>query len=202
MTMSNDDNTSVTPSEPGSPSPAPEPGSPSPAPEPGSPSPENRRGWRSNATVLALVVAVTGTVVASVVTPLGDRLMKVILDEPTCPGEACDGKNPKNQGCAEDAKSFKPETGNPAMLSLRYSKDCQAVWAKIERGNPGDQVQAKAAGHGERNAEITYDDDQFTQMVAVGDGEFQVTACAIPQAGRGSKYEHYCIQASEATAWR
>ncbi|MFJ8534688.1 DUF2690 domain-containing protein [Streptomyces sp. NPDC093591] len=184
MSTSETDNTSVSPSEPGS------------------PAPRNRRGRRSNATVVALTVAVASTVVASVVTPLGDHLMKAVLGEPTCPGEACDGKNPQNQGCAEDAQSFKPDTGNPATLSLRYSKDCQAVWAKIERGSPGDQVQVKAVGRGERNAEITYGDDQFTQMVAVGDGEFQVTACAVPKAGGDSTYEHYCIHASEATAWR
>jgi hypothetical protein len=184
MTTSDTDNTSEAPSEPGSPSPG------------------NRRGWRSNATVLALVVAVVTAVVTSVVTPLGDHLMKGILGEPTCPGAACDGKNPKSHKCADDAQSFKPATGNPAILSLRYSKTCQAVWAKIEHGSPGDQVQVKAVGGGERNAEITFDDDQFTQMVAVGEGKFQVTACAIPKAGGHSTYEHYCIHASESTAWR
>ncbi|MFD0393445.1 DUF2690 domain-containing protein [Streptomyces nogalater] len=91
---------------------------------------------------------------------------------------------------------------NPALLQIRYSEDCEAVWAKIEQGSPGDQVTVGVTGGGTRSAEIAYDNDQFTQMVSVPDGEFQVTACAVPKAGGGSTFEHYCIHASEASAWR
>ncbi|MEV5010327.1 DUF2690 domain-containing protein [Streptomyces sp. NPDC055692] len=100
-------------------------------------------------------------------TPLGDHVMKAFLDDPTCPGDACNGKNPQNQGRGEDARTFKPTVGNPAQLQIRYSEDCKAVWARIERGSPGDLVTVTVPGRGSRTAEIEYGDDKFTNMVAV-----------------------------------
>lgn len=173
-------------------------GSPDPAPQP----PAGRRGWLSSPAVLAFAVAIVGAGLTAVVTPLGDHVMEALFDEPTCPGEACEGKNPQNQGCGEDARTFKPGAGNPALLQIRYSEACNAVWAKIERGNPGDLVEVAVAGGTKRTAEIEYDHDQFTSMVAVPGGEFRITACAIPKAGGTSTYEKYCVQATEATAWR
>ncbi|MFG2927403.1 DUF2690 domain-containing protein [Streptomyces achromogenes] len=111
-------------------------------------------------------------------------------------------QDPQNQGCAEDAGTFKPTVGNPAHLQIRYSEDCEAAWAKIEKGSPGDQVTVSVTGGKTRTAEIAYGNDQFTHMVTVPDGEFRVTACAVPKPGGKSTFERYCIQATEATAWR
>ncbi|MGA5286625.1 DUF2690 domain-containing protein [Streptomyces pseudogriseolus] len=183
MTTGSSDNSSTPPSEP--------------AAQP----PGGRRRWNS-ATSVALAVAVVGAVAAAVLSPLGEHVVNAVLDEPTCPGEACEGKNPGRQGCDEGATTFKPATGNPAELSIRYSKDCQAVWGKIEHGAKGDLVTVEATGGTKRAAEIGYGDDQYTPMVRVGDGEFEVTACAVPEAGGESTYEHYCIHGTEATAWR
>jgi hypothetical protein len=164
--------------------------------------PARGRAWRDAGTRLAYAVAIVGAVVAAVLTPLGEHVVNIFLDEPTCPGEACEGKNPQNQGCAEDARTFEPASGNPALLQLRYSEECQAVWGRIERGNPGDVVTVEAVGGARRSAQIEYGNDQFTSMVRVGDGEFQVAACAVPEVGGKSTYERYCIQASEVTAWQ
>ncbi|MER5362786.1 DUF2690 domain-containing protein [Streptomyces sp. NPDC002785] len=169
----------------------------------GDPSPpQAARRWLSGPAALAYAVAVASAVVAAVATPLGDHLMKSFFDEPTCPGEACEGKNPQNQGCGEDARTFKPAVDNPALLQIRYSEGCKAVWARIEHGHPGDTVTVKVAGGAMRGAEVEYGDDKFTSMAAVADGDFQVTACVIPKPGGGSTFERYCIQATEATAWR
>ncbi|MDK0521900.1 DUF2690 domain-containing protein [Streptomyces sp. ML-6] len=188
MTTSSNSDNSATPPEPES--------------QPSTRGGQNRRNRLSGATKLAYAVAIVGAVAAAFVTPLGDHLMKGFLEEPTCPGEACEGKNPQNQGCGEDARTYKPAVGNPALLQLRYSEDCQAVWARVERGSPGDLVTAEVTGGTKRTAQIEYGDDKFTGMVSVGDGEFQVTACAVPKAGGESTYERYCIHATEATAWR
>jgi hypothetical protein len=166
-----------------------------------SPQPAARR-WLSGPAALAYTVAVVSAVVAALATPLGEQLMKSIFDEPTCPGEACEGKNPQNQGCGEDARTFKPAVNNPALLQIRYSEDCKAVWGKIEHGSPGDVVTVKVSGGTGRSAEVEYGDDKFTSMAAVPDGDVQVTACVIPKPGGGSTFERYCIQATEATAWR
>ncbi|WDV53215.1 DUF2690 domain-containing protein [Streptomyces coeruleorubidus] len=172
------------------------------SPEPESQPPAGGRSRRISSTTLACAAAIVGAVAAAVLTPLGEHVIKAFLDEPTCPGEACEGKNPQNQGCNEDARTFKPAIGNPALLQLRYSENCQAVWARIERGSPGDLVTAEVTGGAKRTAEIEYGDDKFTSMVRVGNDEFQVTACAVPRAGGESTYQRYCIHATEATAWR
>ncbi|CAL9576007.1 DUF2690 domain-containing protein [Streptomyces sp. enrichment culture] len=160
--------------------------------------------WLSGPAALAYAVAVVGAGAGAVMTPLGDHVLKSLFDQPTCPGDgdACEGKNPQNQGCGEDARTFKPDVDNPALLQIRYSEDCEAVWAKIERGSPGDQVTVGVTGGSTRTAEIEYDNDQFTHMVSVPDDEFQVTACAVPKPGGKSTFERYCIHATEATAWR
>ncbi|MFE9611852.1 DUF2690 domain-containing protein [Streptomyces sp. NPDC006012] len=167
------------------------------------PSPQRgARRWFSGPAALAYAVAVVSAVVAAVATPLGDHVMKSFFEEPTCPGKACEGKNPQNQGCGEGARTFKPAVSNPALLQIRYSEDCNAVWAKIDHGRPGDMVTVQVSGGTMRSAEIEYGDDQFTSMAAVPDGEFHVSACVIPKPGGGSTFERYCIQATEATAWR
>ncbi len=66
----------------------------------------------------------------------------------------------------------------------------------------GDLVTVEATGGTKRAAEIGYGDDQYTPMVRVGDGEFEVTACAVPKVNGESTYELYCVHGSEATAWR
>ncbi|MFI9425155.1 DUF2690 domain-containing protein [Streptomyces achromogenes] len=218
MTTANPDDNSTAPAGPSGNSPAPadpggnpttpaDPGddSPTPGDPPNSPArPPWWKKWLSGPAALAYAVAIVGAVVTAVVTPVGDHVLNSLFDEPSCPGDgaACDGKNPQNQGCAEDAGTFKPTAGNPALLQIRYSEDCEAVWAKIEQGNPGDQVTVSVTGGSTRTAEIAYSHDQFTHMVAVPDGEFQVTACALPKPGGKSTFERYCLQATEATAWR
>ncbi|MFF3787471.1 DUF2690 domain-containing protein [Streptomyces sp. NPDC001933] len=167
------------------------------------PSPQRAaRRWLSGPAALAYAVAIVGAVVAAVATPLWDHVTKSFFDEPTCPGAACEGKNPQNQGCGEDARTFKPAVNNPALLQIRYSEDCTAVWARIEHGRPGDMVTVKVSGGTMRSADVEYGDDKFTSMAVVPDGDFQVAACVIPKPGGGSTFERYCIQATEATAWR
>ncbi|WTO37375.1 DUF2690 domain-containing protein [Streptomyces achromogenes] len=218
MTTANPDDNSTAPAGPSGNSPAPadpggnpttpaDPGddSPTPGDPPNSPvRPPWWKKWLSGPAALAYAVAIVGAGAGAVMTPLGDHVLKSVLGEPSCPGDgdACEGKNPQNQGCAEDAGTFKPTVGNPAHLQIRYSEDCEAVWAKIEKGSPGDQVTVSVTGGKTRTAEIAYGDDQFTHMVSVPDGEFQVDACAVPKPGGKSTFERYCIQATEATAWR
>ncbi|MEU3252392.1 DUF2690 domain-containing protein [Streptomyces sp. NPDC006997] len=167
-----------------------------------SPEPPTRRRLGGPTTV-TLAVTIVGAVVAAAVTPLGDRVMNSFFDEPTCPGEACEGKNPQSQGCGEDARSLKPAVNNPAQLQIRYSEACGAVWARIQSGNPGDVVMVEVLpGRTARSAEVEYDHDKFTHMVTVPDGEFQATACVIPKPGGDSTFDRYCVHATEATAWR
>lgn len=195
MTTNSNDDSTATPQEPSA-----QPSASAPQ-SPDSQQPAGRRRL-SNATKVAYAVAIVSSVTAAILSPLGEHLLHRMLEEPTCPGEACEGKNPGRQGCDEDARTFKPATGNPAVLQLRYSEECQAVWAKIEHGGKGDLVTVEVSGGTKRAAEINYGDDQYTPMVHVGDDEFEVSACAVPKAGGAGTYEYYCIHGTEATAWR
>ncbi|MBU6529531.1 DUF2690 domain-containing protein [Streptomyces sp. A108] len=195
MTTSSNNGSPATPPEPST-----QPSQSAPQPT-DSQQPTGRRRL-SNTTIVAYAVAIVGSLTAAVLSPLGEHVLNKVLEEPTCPGEACEGKNPGRQGCDEGARTFKPATSNPAVLQLRYSEECQAVWAKIEHGSKGDLVTIEATGGAKRSAEIHFDDDQYTPMVHVGDGEFEVAGCAVPKSGGAGTYDYYCIHGTEATAWR
>lgn len=206
MTTSSPDDGSTNPASSSS---APEPTSPAPAPSPPAPEPgaRPRPWWRRRsptrgATVLAYSGVVVGALVTAFLTPLGEQVVGGLFDDPTCPGEACDGKSPERHRCGEDARTYQPDDDNPAVLRIRWSQDCHAVWGKIEQGNKGDLVTVRAEGSDERSAEINYGRDQFTSMVAVEDTGFEVKVCAIPEEGGKSTFRRYCIHATEAEAWR
>lgn len=199
MTTSSPEDDSTAPASSSS---APGPSSPAPAPD----VPAGRwRRWRariSNAKVLTYSGVAVGAVVTAFLTPLGEQVVGGYFDDPTCPGEACDGRNPERHGCGEDARTYQPDDGNPAVLRIRWSEHCRAVWGKIERGNKGDLVTVEVEGADERFAEINYGHDQYTSMVAVEDGGFEVRVCALPGEGGGSTFRRYCIHATDAAAWR
>ncbi|WP_239106692.1 DUF2690 domain-containing protein [Streptomyces rubrogriseus] len=60
----------------------------------------------------------------------------VAAAEPACKGASCNGKNPNATGCAKDAVTpagavARSAGGGPAV-QMRYSKKCNAVWARFE----------------------------------------------------------------------
>ncbi|MQY15816.1 hypothetical protein SRB5_60070 [Streptomyces sp. RB5] len=164
--------------------------------------PSTRRSkWLSGPAALAYAVAVAGAIVAAVASPLGDVAVRSWLEEPACPGDACDDKNPKTEGCAgAESGTFIPPD-NPADLRIRYSEDCHAVWGTAKRGHKGDMVTVKVTGGAERSAVIAYHYDVFTRMIKVPDGDFSVQACVIPKPGGASTFKGYCIDADQDTTW-
>ncbi|MFF4952733.1 DUF2690 domain-containing protein [Streptomyces chattanoogensis] len=148
----------------------------------------------------ALVVGV----ITAVLGPLAGYLVPKLFEDPPppCPGAGCDGKNPKDYGCAADVTSWTPPGGNPVGVQLRYSKRCGAVWGRITRGEPGDTVTVQVTGGSSRSASIDYGPDQYTKMARVGAG-FRVRLCAEPSAGpdRKRSWVRYCFQATEHSPW-
>lgn len=161
--------------------------------------------WRariSGATVLTYSGVVVGALATAFLTPLGEQIVGTFFEDPTCPGEACDGKSPQKHGCYEDARTYEPTHGNPAALQIRWSEHCHTIWGKIARGNKGDLVTARAEGGDERSAKINYDHDQYTSMVAVVDGGFEARVCVIPGEHSESTFRRYCVHATDASDWR
>ncbi|WP_212910337.1 DUF2690 domain-containing protein [Streptomyces sp. TS71-3] len=152
----------------------------------------------------ALIVVVVGAVATGAVTLATTKLTQE-EKPPTCPGQACDGRNPEDEGCGSDAAGWKPATGNPVELEVRYSVRCGAAWGRINKGEPGDRLTARAVGGPVREATINYGDDQFTRMVAIADPkDFRIEVCALPTSkpDRKTTWERYCIHATETTVFR
>ncbi|MEU6523003.1 DUF2690 domain-containing protein [Streptomyces sp. NPDC046924] len=56
---------------------------------------------------------------------------------PACKGASCNGKNPNTTGCDKDAVTpagavARSDGGGPPPVQMRYSKKCNAVWARFE----------------------------------------------------------------------
>jgi hypothetical protein len=152
----------------------------------------------------ALVTGVIVAIVGAVATPVVSKLLEE-EKPPSCPGEACDGRSPQDEGCGSDAASWKPPENNPVELEARYSVRCHAVWGRINAGEPGDQVTIQVVGGPIRAATIEYGNDNHTRMAGVADpNDFRVRVCAVPtrKSDRKGTWDPYCVQATDATNWR
>lgn len=170
------------------------------------PSEEKGSGRQSNWGRSALVGTLVTTLVGGVITAVATGWVEQLFEEdppPTCPGAACDGKNPQNEGCGNDARTFRPLQANPAALEIRYSPECRAVWGRILAGEPGDRVTTKVAAGAERSAQIDWGDDQFTKMAVVKKDDFTVTVCAHANSREDRKgtWDSYCIHAKHDDNW-
>lgn len=102
-----------------------------------------------------------------------------------CSGKACDGKDPETMGCIGNLVRTTDEvTIGATRVEVRYSKACQAAWARITGATQGDEVQV-AVGKAKQTAaiEAAGDNIAYTQMVAVKDAG-EATACATLASGQ------------------
>ncbi|MDT0320044.1 DUF2690 domain-containing protein [Streptomyces millisiae] len=158
------------------------------------------QGFRQHVLRNTLITLAAATVVTTVVTAVTER---VIAEDPppTCPGTDCGDRNPQATGCGDDAGSHRPAEANPATLEIRYNPRCQAVWGRILTGEPGDRVTVQVTGGGATEAQINYETDQFTKMVAVDPTAFRVEVCAVPgdSPDRQASWQRYCVEATHET---
>ncbi|MDW4904831.1 XRE family transcriptional regulator [Streptomyces sp. ADMS] len=99
-----------------------------------------------------------------------------------CSGDACTGQDPENMGCGgELAQTANSVTVGTTLVEVRYSKTCQAAWARITQAVPGDQVDVSASGGAKQTGAVDTDTDAYTPMVAVKDAG-DATACVTLQA--------------------
>ncbi|TQK52359.1 helix-turn-helix protein [Streptomyces sp. SLBN-118] len=181
------------------------PGSPG---GPGSPSaagsiptaPGQRGGRRKVVMILAGLVGALLVIAAAVLlTDLGgDGDKKPVASPPTvapttsspplpagvkCTGKDCTGQDPEAMGCGGQlAKTVSSATVGKALVEVRYSKTCQAAWARITKAAPGDTVQISAGGEGAQNGLVNADNDAYTPMTAVT-APADAKACATLKTG-------------------
>lgn len=103
---------------------------------------------------LAAVLLSTGALLAGglVAAPSGSA-------STSCSGSRCDGRNPANTTCADDARTVAEGSGPIAGVELRYSPSCRAAWGRFVISAPaGSKIQIK--------------NDQGTQYTTSGSGHF------------------------------
>ena len=102
-----------------------------------------------------------------------------------CSGKDCDGKDPETMGCIGNlVRTTDEATIGTTRVEVRYSKACQAAWARITGATQGDEVQV-SVGKSKQTAaiEAAGDNIAYTQMVAVKDAG-EATACATLASGQ------------------
>ncbi|MET7616444.1 DUF2690 domain-containing protein [Streptomyces sp. NPDC005408] len=171
-----------------------------PSVPPSAPSPDQGRGKRKVAMFLAGLVGALLVIAAAVLlTDLGgDGDNKPVAKSPSespatsspplpagvkCSGKDCTGQDPEAMGCGGAlAKTVSSATVGNAFVEVRYSKTCQAAWARITRATPGDTVQISEGGKGAQNGLVNADNDAYTPMTAVT-APADAKACATLTTG-------------------
>ena len=69
-----------------------------------------------------------GVVMAGLLTFPNSASAKVA--KPGCYGSGCNGKDPQTMGCAADARTLASRSAYGIRVELRYSKRCNARWAR------------------------------------------------------------------------
>lgn len=102
-----------------------------------------------------------------------------------CSGEDCDGKDPETMGCIGNlVRTTDEAVVGTTKVEVRYSKTCQAAWARITGAAQGDEVQV-TVGRTKQTAaiEAAGDNIAYTQMIVVKDAG-EATACVTLASGQ------------------
>ncbi|MFB8236472.1 DUF2690 domain-containing protein [Kitasatospora purpeofusca] len=96
---------------------------------------------------------------------------------PACQALGCAHKDPKAAGCGGDARTLLTTNIGKVVIYLRYSQKCQAAWAAITEGQPGDQATITTTGGESETALIHWGYDNYSQMVNAGDPSAVLQVC-------------------------
>ncbi|MGP4044912.1 helix-turn-helix domain-containing protein [Streptomyces sp. 2A115] len=102
-----------------------------------------------------------------------------------CVGADCTGKDAENMGCSGDlANTATSVTVGTTVVEVRYSKTCNAAWARITGAAQGDEV-GVTVGKAKQTGSVATagDTTAYTPMVAVKDAG-DATACVTLQSGQ------------------
>ncbi|MFF7988334.1 DUF2690 domain-containing protein [Kitasatospora xanthocidica] len=108
---------------------------------------------------------------------------KPVPATPTCQAIGCDHKDPKSTGCGKDARTLHTDVIGKVVIYLRYSQKCQAAWAAITEGEPGDYATIiNSAGDSEQGL-IHYGYDNYSSMLNAADPSVGFRVCGHQPAG-------------------
>ncbi|MET7456911.1 DUF2690 domain-containing protein [Streptomyces sp. NPDC005574] len=101
-----------------------------------------------------------------------------------CAGASCEGRDAESMGCSGDrAATTRTVRVGPAVVEVRYSATCGAVWGRITRAAQGDVVRV-TVGRTVRKGDLTVPGDTiaYTPMVAAKNAG-GATVCATLVSG-------------------
>ncbi|MFD4988169.1 DUF2690 domain-containing protein [Streptomyces sp. NPDC058372] len=100
-----------------------------------------------------------------------------------CAGADCTGEDPEEMGCAgEQAVTSATATVGTTVVEIRYSKSCEAAWARITQAAVGDEIAIDVGAEAQESAKVTTAFDAYTAMLAVKDPA-DAKACATLVSG-------------------
>ncbi len=130
-------------------------------------SPTGKRHRILSGTLAALALAFTGFIASAVInTPMAHAA--------SCYADGCTGQDPAASGCSADAITVQTIWIGGVSLDQRYSKVCNANWARLNNAPVGWHV-TEHNNLGE--SEDTTSFGQSSTWTAMVDGEVQAWAC-------------------------
>ncbi|UUN26594.1 XRE family transcriptional regulator [Streptomyces sp. FIT100] len=100
-----------------------------------------------------------------------------------CRHDACGGQDPKAMGCGQDAWTAAATWISGALVELRYSPRCAAVWGRILWVGVGDTVIVRGPNNSAQSGRVKFGEDAYSSMIPVSDPS-QARACVELADGR------------------
>ncbi|WP_327676691.1 helix-turn-helix domain-containing protein [Kitasatospora sp. NBC_00458] len=100
-----------------------------------------------------------------------------------CQAVGCAHKDPKATGCGADARTLQTTNIGKVVVYLRYSQKCQAAWAAITEGKPGDQAVVTTSAGETETALIHWGYDNYSAMVNAADPAVTLQVCGKQSEG-------------------
>ncbi|MEV6973870.1 DUF2690 domain-containing protein [Kitasatospora sp. NPDC093806] len=105
---------------------------------------------------------------------------------PACQAIGCSHKDPKATGCGGDARTLQTTNIGKVVVYLRYSQKCQAAWAAITEGQPGDQATVTTSSGETETALIHWGYDNYSWMVNAADPAVTFQVCGRQSQPEGA----------------
>ncbi|MFJ8569080.1 DUF2690 domain-containing protein [Streptomyces sp. NPDC093514] len=95
---------------------------------------------------------------------------------PSCVGAACNGKNPANTTCQNDARTVAESSDPMGAMELRYSPSCRAAWGRFKINAPsGARIEIKNS----QGKKYTTNGRGTFYSVMINDKDVKAWACGI-----------------------
>ncbi|MEU7103990.1 DUF2690 domain-containing protein [Streptomyces stramineus] len=106
-----------------------------------------------------------------------------VLTDVGCKGPTCSGQDPHAMQCSTtgDVLTLEHQELQGRTINLRWSRDCQAAWAELTGGMPGDDALVQNSTGETQHRSIVSGSTTYSPMV--NDENLTVRACVTLRSG-------------------